>query len=290
MKLVFDIGGTSCKYGVYEDILKEIENDEVVYGKLINHQQLYKIVYDLTVNLIVKYHHKIEAIAISSPAIIDSATGEISGLSAIKNYHLINWKQDLKMFNLPIYFENDANCAALAELYYGNGKNINNFVVIVVGTGIGGSIIIDHKLYKGSFLQAGEYGCMLEMIDDNDQYINASLLASSYSISKRYQQYSNNFMLTKEIFSCYNKDSNAKLAIDEMIYYLSKLIINVAFVIDPQMVLIGGAISNNSEFMKMIEKQVDILLAKLNLTKKFKLLNCKFNNDANKLGALSLIK
>ncbi len=63
-----------------------------------------------------------------------------------------------KEFNKKVYVENDANAAAIGELIFGVGKKYDSFIMVTLGTGVGGGIIIDKKIYRGEFGAAGEIG------------------------------------------------------------------------------------------------------------------------------------
>jgi glucokinase len=98
-------------------------------------------------------------IGIGSPGIVNIKTG-----SVLHPPNFNDWKEVplaeivRKTFSLPTFIENDANCAALAEARYGAGVESNNFIFVIWGTGVGGGVILDHKIYRGPFGGAGEIG------------------------------------------------------------------------------------------------------------------------------------
>lgn len=283
MNLVFDIGGTSTKYILFDENKKEICKDRIVYNKLINDEEIKKIVNEVFSKLSAEY--VIKNIAFSTLGVINSETGQISGLGAIENYNSINWKQEFNAIN--VYVENDGNCAALYEL--DNHKNLNNALLFVVGTGIGGAIVINHQLYKGANNSAGEFGCVLDLINDDYDYLNVSVCSSTYSIIKRYEKLTNDMLSGEEIFSLYENDKFAQQAINEMVFHLAKNIANSAIIFDPEIIFIGGAISQNQLFMQLLDIQTNKIFLKLGLKKMFQLQPCQNNNDANIYGALTLI-
>jgi predicted NBD/HSP70 family sugar kinase len=275
----------ALKYKIFNDQYQPTFSDVIHYGKLIDGKQITKIVLDLYQQL--KTQYRIQKIAISSLGIIDSETGKISGLGGIKNYHNVNWKNIFKKYRIPVSIENDANCAALYELSL--NSSINNAAVFVVGTGLGGAIIINRHLYKGSHNGAGEVGIGPSEFKNN-QFINISSVASTYTIVNGYYKLTKKKLGGREIFALYQKDLNAKKIIDRMIHNLSKTIINMSLFVDPDFVFIGGGISQNPTFMSLLNKEVTHLMKLSQLPKMFKLLQCHDNNDANINGALTLLK
>ncbi|AXK50815.1 ROK family protein [Spiroplasma alleghenense] len=286
MNYVFDIGGMSTKYEIYDKKTK-VKEGNVVYKKFIDEKEIQAIINQIIVEN--KTDFKVGAIAISSPGIINPETGEISGLAAIENYHLVNWKKELSKWTDKVYVENDANCAALAELFSGNAQKVNNAIFLIVGTGIGGSVIINKKLFRGSHLQAGEIGCNLEFIE-NKEFKNSSTQCSTNALINFYEKLTKNKITGEEILEKYHEDGNAKKAVDQMVFNLSKLIMNSSFLIDPQLVLIGGGISKNNLFIALLIKQIDELYKLTELKRQFEIKSCYYYNEANLIGALSLIE
>ena len=101
----------------------------------------------------------IVGIGIGSPGVVDWESGIVKYPPNFADWSEINLEKEFsKKFSLPVKVENDANVAALAEAKYGSGKEKKNFIFIVWGTGIGGGIIIDEKIYRGRKGGAGEIG------------------------------------------------------------------------------------------------------------------------------------
>ncbi|WP_381415120.1 ROK family protein [Spiroplasma endosymbiont of Anurida maritima] len=284
MRIAFDIGGMSTKIAVVDNG-KIIKKDEILYPNYTNGLDLLKQIKE-KLNLYVK-DYKFTDICISACGIINSSTGDISGLSAVKNFELVNFKKDLKEYDLPVYVENDANCAALYEHHFGSAKGFKDVAFVVIGTGIGGAVIINGNLHKGKNLLGGEFGCMIEDIK-GEQYINTSLSASAKTISELYNKEKNTNISTKEVFELYDNDKVAKKIIDAVIFSAAKMIVNISFVIDPELFVIGGGISKNNLYIKNINLECKRLYEKLNIPKHFNVVAAKGFNDANLLGAYIL--
>jgi predicted NBD/HSP70 family sugar kinase len=208
-------------------------------------------------------------------------------LGGIENYNSLNWKNVFKKYHIPTFIENDGNCAALYELSL--NPKINNAIVLVIGTGLGGALIINRQLYKGSHNGAGEIGIGPSEITNN-KFINISNTSSTYAITNNYYKLTHKQIDGKQVFGLYSKESNAKRVIDGMVYHLAKSIVNMSLFVDPDYVFIGGGISKNKLFISLLKREVTKLVKMSKVPQMFKILQCHGNNDANINGALTLIK
>lgn len=105
----------------------------------------------------------VNGVGIGIPGIIDSAKGIVTqapNISHVHNHPLRDILMEKLGGGLPVFIENDANCAALGEWWRGSGRNVNSLIVLAIGTGLGGGIILDGKLWRGADGMAGEVGHM----------------------------------------------------------------------------------------------------------------------------------
>ncbi len=157
--LAIDIGGTSIKIAVFTPELKMITSHFVETKKFSSPPQMIDFLCHEIEKL--KESHKIISCGIGVPGASDEndLIINIPNLPILRN---INLKDELNSrASLPIYIDNDANCAALYELHFGVGKELNNFIYITLGTGIGGALILNKRLFKGDFSSAGEIGFLI---------------------------------------------------------------------------------------------------------------------------------
>jgi len=159
-----------------------------------------------------------------------------------KNFNLKKFLE--KKFKKKVFVENDAGCVALAESVYGVKKK--NFVILTLGTGVGGGIIINGKIYRGKG-NAGELGHMI--IDDGKD------IETHW---KNYRKMSNKFfgkiMNIKEL--CSSKDKRSKRILNYVVVHLGMGIANIIDAFDPEVVvLMGGAREAGQRFIKMIKKE-----------------------------------
>lgn len=107
--------------------------------------------------------HTISGIGISTAGIVDIDKGVITGgVDHIPRYANISIVERLQeVLKVPVSIENDVNCAALGEKWKGTGRGESDFIMLTLGTGIGGAIVINGELYRGHSFGAGEWGNML---------------------------------------------------------------------------------------------------------------------------------
>ncbi|AVP48984.1 ROK family protein [Williamsoniiplasma luminosum] len=284
MNLVLDIGGMSTKIAICDNNNKFIYRHNFSYPNLISIDVLVRELEQRIFDIILT--NKIDNICISSPGNVNPVSGEIKGLSAIQGLETFNFKLTWEpKFKLPVFIDNDANCAAIAELEYGNAKNEKNVVVIVIGTGVGGSLIIDGKIHRGNHFFAGEYGYLLNTKYGNDRYLNVSQSIGIANLIQSFKKRTNKEVNGEQIYDLYNTDNDAKTVVEEMIHNTSKLIYNLSFIIDPDLILIGGAISKNILFINLVNKELKTLYKKIGLEPQFLIKSCKYYNDSNLIGA-----
>lgn len=232
-----DIGGTSMKAGVC-DMEGRITGQEI----LPIHQEFAALMKEIQA-FVKKSERKgrILGIAVSAPGAVDVSTGVIGGKSAVSGIHGPAWIEELqKCFGLPASIENDANCAAMAEVTFGNGRGCKNLAFVVCGTGIGGAVVIDGKICHGSHLYGGEFGCMV-MRDDEGKLSTFSLQASTMSLVRRVRKvYPDQEWDGRRVLEEAEKnDSVCRAAVSCFYRKLAEGIYNIQHVYDPERILLA---------------------------------------------------
>ncbi len=259
---VFDIDGSIVKV---VQIKTEINNAEDYFELCA--KKLKELQKDLKIP-------KLEGIGINLAGIVDSDSENIviAINLGIKNIHIGGIFRKYFSDISNIKFENSANASALAELWFKNDKSINidNFVFLWVGIGIGTGIIVDKKLLKGNSYSAGEFGRMTmfcsgdpEIYTDSE---NLEAYASNRATIKRYnmlQKKTNNSKIESKINKIIQKakedDANAITALKKTGSYLGIGVSNIIKTIDPQAIIVGGEIVEvwdiiYPEIMKTVEE------------------------------------
>lgn len=283
--LAFDVGGTAVKYAVVDEDGK-IENRQK-FAIPENIEGMYQE--------IVKVHEQnkdVEGIALSMPGAVDSDDGIIYGSSAIDYIHGPNIKKDLeKMTGKSVELENDANCAALAEVWKGAARNEQDCCFIVSGTGIGGAVIKDRHVHHGNALHGGEFGYMIMRYSPHEQkYYTWSDDGSTVAVTKRIAKELGVDYHTidgKEVFDHADQNPVYQKYVDKFYQTLAMGIYNLQYAYDPSMIIIGGAISARKELLDKVNEQLDVIFAQLTHAKvRPNIKVCEFGNDANMIGAV----
>ncbi|WP_300383872.1 ROK family protein [Clostridium sp.] len=290
--IVYDIGGSSIKYAIMNDDGDIIKKDNYKTSTK-DFDVFIKDMIEIAKKA--KDEYKVSGVAVSAPGGVDSETGIIGGSSALPCIHGPNFKEIFKdELNLILEIENDANCAALGEVWKGAARENKDVAFIVCGTGIGGAIIKDRKIHKGENLHGGEFGYMiLETIysESGVEFKTWSDLGATGGLSKNVanrKDLSPKDIDGKQVFQM--AEDGDDICIQEIEnFYLNnaKGIYNVQYIYDPEKILIGGAISEREDFIDRINENIDFILSKLNHAKVRPIIErCKFGNDANLIGAL----
>ncbi len=278
-----DIGGTAIKYGLIDEngmILskKQMQTEAKKGGPAI----LEKVIH------IVEQFGETEqlsGICISTAGMVDVEKGEIFySAPLIPNYTGTKYKEVLEgRFQIPCEVENDVNCAGLAEFVSGAAKGSKSAVMLTIGTGIGGSLILDGKIYRGFSGSACEVGYM-HMEDSDFQTLGATSILTKKVASSKSE--------AEELWDGYHifeaakqGDSICNRAIDEMVDVLGKGIANICYVVNPQVVILGGGVMTQKAFLKeKMEAALDTYLVS-SIRKHTKITYAEHKNDAGMLGA-----
>ena len=178
--------------------------------------------------------------------------------------------------------ENDSRCATWAELGYGNLMDSKNALVVVLGTYIGMGIVIDHKVYEGSHLLAGEYSDA--HMDLEKSYTNTM---AAYFGKDGLERAAG--LTGRELFKNLD-DEKVYAGFDQYCQNLAWMLSNIQLLLDVDTILIGGGISAQSKLIECIKENMRGLKQWFPTLESPDIRACKFNNDANLLGALCYYK
>lgn len=252
--LGIDIGGTQVKYGIVNELGKVLVFNK--FDTIFDKEEICtKIASIVDENLSYDLH----GIGISIPGFV-RPDGFLRTAGAIHSLSGVNIKDELqRKISIPILVENDANCAALAENKFGVGKDISNFILVTVGTGIGGGIIFNNHLVRGHNDRAGEFSFMITNPTAN-QNTKMPIFSSVDGMPRLYEYYYSQTKQRledgKEIFrQAKEGNQGAQIAINQFVYELGMLLYNLTMSIDPEAIIIGGAISNNELFIELLKEK-----------------------------------
>lgn len=260
-----DIGGTTIKFGIVDD------NNEIVSRRTIktNNPQKVKPLAEETKEMLNEKNIKlseVDKIVVGIPGIVNSLTG--ASTSNIIGWHDFKLKEELeKEINLPVEVFNDVNLATMAEIKFGGAKGYSDVVMLTLGTGVGGGIVINNKLCLGNFGMGAEIGHTLFEYNGRkcncgrkgcfQAYASATALVELAKEKLENNKTSSLFLAIggdfeklngEVIFKEYkNKDKTAVEIVEKYIEYLSEGVVSICNFLRPQVILLGGGISNWGE-------------------------------------------
>ena len=278
-----DIGGTAIKYGVIDESGSIVVKDKMDTEAYKGGPEILKKETGIVAGYMDTYEPS--GIAISTAGMVDVEKGEIFySAPLIPNYAGTQFKKVLEeKFRVPCEVENDVNCAGLAESVSGAGVGSSVTLCLTIGTGIGGCILIDGHVFHGYSNSASEAGYM-HMFDSDFQTLGATSILTKKVAARKEER--------EEKWDGYHIFEAAKAgdevcirAIDEMAEVLGRGIANICYVINPEVVVLGGGVMAQEEYLKpRIEKSLKGHLVP-SIADKTKLAFAKHQNDAGMLGA-----
>lgn len=308
-KLCFgiDIGGTSVKLGLFTDKGNLVDKWEIPTrkedsGRYILSDVAKSIEYKIEERNLAKDQIVGIGVGVPGPVIADGTVIQCVNLG----WNMVNVSDEINAltgFNTKV--GNDANVAALGEMWQGGGKGYNSIVLVTLGTGVGGGVIVDGQILTGSNGAAGEIGHILVNYEETDkcncgktgcleQFASATgivkeakRLLSKSSEPSKLREYDH--LSAKNIFDCAKENDKLALElVDQLGRYLGIALSHAAAVVDPQAFVIGGGVSKAGSILTdAVKKYYNqyVMLALKN--KEFNL--AELGNDAGIFGCARLI-
>lgn len=278
-----DIGGTMIKYGLVDETGNILQQEMRPTEAHLGGSGILQKVEEIIDSFIAK--HSITGIALSSAGMVDPDKGEIFYAGPqIPNYAGTQFKKVLEeKYKIPCEIENDVNCAGLAEVMAGVAKNSRVTLCLTIGTGIGGCILIGESIFHGYSNSACEVGYM-HMEGQEFQQLGATT-ALIQKVAERKDENISDWNGYRIFEAAKAGDEICMTAIDEMIDVLITGIANICYVINPQIVVLGGGIMGQEEYLSRL--MTTALKAKLvpSLAENTTLAFAKYQNNAGLLGA-----
>lgn len=309
-----DLGGTN--------IVSAIVNHQ---GKIVNRLKVPTLTErgkEATIKRIIETIHEnivqstiaiddITGIGIGAPGPLDVKRGLINFAPNLPGWRDVPLKKILENeFNMKVVLENDANAAAWGERCFGIGRGVDNLVCFTLGTGIGGGIIIDGKIYHGSNYGAaelghmtvnkdgprcncGNYGC-LEAYSSATGIKNRIKNRIKEGIKSKFLSFDDNKLFEslrlKSIFETARKgDKLTKGVVEEAISYLGIAIANIVNILNPEMVVLVGGITNEGDKLLIPLRREVKKRAFYSNYKSLKIVIGKLGGNAGVLGAAALL-
>lgn len=270
MYIGIDLGGTNIAAGVVDDNGKILSQGSTPTISSRHYSEIVKDMAELCKKITAEAGLKIEdikAIGIGSPGTVDNKNGVVVYANNLKMDHAPIAEELRKYIDLPINIENDANAAAYGE-YVINGGGADNFVFITLGTGVGGGVVINKKLYrgfngsgaelghvtlvhKGEQCSCGNKGCweayasVTALIRQTKESMEENPDSLMHEISQKEGKVSG-----RTAFDAAKKgDSAAQTVVDNYIKYVADGITGMINIFQPERLVIGGGISKEGDYL-----------------------------------------
>ncbi|MBP3600614.1 MAG: ROK family protein [Clostridia bacterium] len=308
-KLGIDLGGTNIVAGVVDENFKIIATAKRKTNCPRPAEEIVDDMAAVALEAIAKSGLKkedIEAAGVGSPGAIDPHNGVVCFANNLGFFNVPMASMLKERTGIDFYLENDANAAAYGEFVAGAGKGTKDFIMITLGTGVGGGIIIDGKLYSGSNYAGAELGHTVISMDGEmcgcgrqgcwEAYASASALIRQtkqamikFPNSIMWEMCNNdiNAVNGRTAFDAMRQgDEAGKQVVDKYIYYIAVGIANNINIFQPEIICIGGGVSNEGDnLIKPIKKYVEGDNYARNVKNRAKIRTAELGNDAGIIGA-----
>lgn len=304
-----DLGGTFIKGGIVDDLGNILLTKKVPTGADGGASNVVSNIAKLCKSLVDALglgFCDIVGIGMGVPGTVDSINGEVLYSNNLGWQNLEISKDLTALTGLSVKIANDANVAALGEAVFGCGRDYKNMVMLTLGTGVGGGIVIDGKLYEGNRSAGAELGHSVVVADGEpctcgrrgclEAYASATALIRD---TKRAMQKDKNSKMWQigsphnvdgaTAFKYKDTDSAAKAVVDNYIQMLACGITNYANVFRPEAVILGGGVCNEGEALTAPLQQIlDNDIFGKDKGPSVKILTATLGNSAGLLGAVAL--
>lgn len=229
-----DLGGTKVQVGRIRQ--NQIEQE---YYRLISAKEgKEQIIREVIEAVDTVFNKSVASIGVGVPGVVDTKSGIVYDLVNIPSWKKVHLKKRLEdHFGCPVLINNDANCFALGEKYFGKARKFSNIVGLITGTGLGAGIIVNNSLYNGSNCGAGEFGMMAYRDRNYEYYCSGQFFKEIHQIdgAELYRRADTGDVSALEIFRQYG-------------YHLGQLISAILYAIDPEIIILGGSVSKSFSY------------------------------------------
>jgi len=234
--LGIDLGGTHVRAGVVsEGHLENIASVRIPATGSV--EEVLETMYQLIDPLV---NESIKAIGIGVPSVVDIENGIVYDVQNIPSWKVVELKKILEeRYHRPVLVNNDANCFALGEKYFGKGRKAHSMIGLTIGTGIGAGIIINDKLYPGVNCGAGEFG-------------NVAYLDQYYEYYASGQFFENCYQTNGEVVfqKAQSGDPLSIMILEELGTHIGNAIKMILYTFCPELIILGGSISKSYSFFE----------------------------------------
>lgn len=274
MVIGVDLGGTNIRAGLVDGGALKSMNQAFLAEK----ESLEKTISQLISVISPLITAGVKGIGIGVPSVVDIENGIVFDVVNIPSWKRVELRKILEAeFKIPVFINNDVNCLALGELYYGEAKSFSSFVVLALGTGLGAGIVINNKLYPGSNCGAGEIGSLPYLDNNFEFYTSSTFFESIFSTTalKAHEAALNGSEEALQLWRTYG-------------FHLGNVMKAIAYTYDPQAIVLGGSIAKAYTFFGDSMKKSLLEFQFPETIKNLKILRSKTDHIAL-LGAAALV-
>ena len=310
-----DIGGTNLKAGLVDENGVLLATQKMKVASIADDDGLAWTVASLvqelahTVNISVS---DVASVGVGIPGTVEIRSGSINYTCNLPLRNVPLRKLFHRSLSIPLYIENDANCAALAEFLVGAGRDSKRFVTITLGTGVGAGIVHNGKIYHGANGMAGEVGHMVIQRGGLpcpcgrhgcwEQYASATALkrmtaaalaAHPHSILAQVVAENEGRVSGQSAFIAARRgDPVGQQVCDEYVDYLACGVVNVVNIFQPDTLAIGGGVSNEAEEQLLLPVQQRVARESIpcGRDRRTRIVKAELGNRAGIIGAALLGK
>lgn len=296
-----DFGGTSVKLGVCRDGELLVLDTPITTADFNGPAALITEMAARVAKLREQFPD-IAAIGVGVPGLVDFEHGFVHILTNVPGWKHVPLKAILsEKTGLPVVVENDANAMAYAEFRYGAARGLNNIVALTMGTGIGGGLILNGQMYRGSGCAAGEIGQMSIHLDGKSgHYGNLGALekyTGNREIAEHAVQRYAEAHVTKTLEECTPKkiadaakagDDIARQIWQEIADWLGTALSSIAWLLNPDAFVIGGGVAQAGDLIfDPLKRKVQSMLSTV-VWERLQILPAKYSNEAGIIGNAAL--
>ena len=305
-----DLGGTNIKVGLVSQSGKIVRKTSVETKAEEGPDAVISQMKKGINQILAKNKKVITGIGIGAAGVVTVKKGIVENPPNIPGWGKVKLGEIIKKeFNINVHVENDANAAAIGEMIFGNGRKLHSFVMVTLGTGVGGGIIINRKLFRGEFGAAGEVGhttieyggpkCNCGSFGCVEAFIGNSYLINivkkslpEHPDSLIWKIIKNDLELLSPITiqdAMEHGDSFAQSIVNDMGLHLGSALTSVSNLLDISTFIIGGGVAGFGEpLFDAISKTIKMRVL-TPLRKRVKVLPAKLKNNAGIKGASALV-
>lgn len=231
-----DLGGTNIRAG-------KIVDDKIVHlSKLPTPSKgtIEEVMVQLRGVIDECFDNSTQTIGVGVPSVVDVEKGIVYDVMNIPSWREVPLKALLEeRYGVPVFVNNDANCFAVGEKYFGKAKSYKNIVGVTLGTGLGCGLIFNGRLYEGSNCGAGEFGNLPYLFHNVEYYCSGQF----FSDEKKVKAIDTYHLALKG-------DEMALAIFSEYGFHLGASLKSILYAYDPEIVILGGSVSQSFDFFK----------------------------------------